>query len=71
MTTRGNIQTASDASWGTDGVVSMPRPLPSTDTSMVDFEGFCFTPDGIRINITQAEREDLLMSAFTPERGHD
>ncbi len=55
--------------WGTDGVVSLPQPLPTTDTVLVDFEGFCFTPDGIRINVTRAEREDLLLSAYRPEAG--
>lgn len=58
---------ATDTPWGTDGVVSLPQALPSTDTALVDFEGFCFTPDGIRINLTRAEREDLLLSAFRPE----
>lgn len=55
--------------WGTDGVVSLPKALESTDTRMIDFEGFCFTPDGIRINITRSEREDLLLSAYRPEVG--
>lgn len=56
--------------WGTDGVVSMPSALKTTNTEMIDFEGFCFTPDGIRVNITRAEREDLLMSAFRPGVRH-
>ena len=70
MSDHGNTQIARDSSWGSDGVVSMPPALATTDTALVDFSGFCFTPDGIRINITAAEREDLLMSAFTPEVGH-
>lgn len=52
--------------WGTDGVVSLPKPLENTDTKMVDFEGFCFTPDGIRVNLSAAEREDLLLNAYHP-----
>lgn len=55
--------------WGTDGVVSMPKALESTDAEMVDMEGFCFTPDGIRINISHAEREDTIASAYRPARG--
>jgi hypothetical protein len=61
---------APNVPWGTDGVVSMPQPLETTDTAMVDFRGFCFTPDGIRINLTRSEREDLLLSAYRPEVGH-
>lgn len=56
--------------WGTDGVASMPKALPTTDTALVDFEGFCFTPDGIRVNLTEAEREDLLLSGYRPGVGH-
>lgn len=57
--------------WGTDGVISMPQPLDTTDTAMVDMEGFCFTPDGLRVNVSRAEREDVIASAFKPERsGH-
>lgn len=59
---------SAEVPWGTDGVVSMPQPLPSTDIEMVDMEGFAFTPDGIRINVSRAEREDLLNSAFRPQR---
>lgn len=55
--------------WGTDGVVSMPQPLETTDTEIIDMEGFAFTPDGIRVNISHAEREDLIRSAFRPTRG--
>ena len=56
--------------WGTDGVVSLPQSLPSTDVAMVDFEGFCFTPDGLRINLTSADRESLLLNAFRPGVSH-
>jgi hypothetical protein len=59
-----------DSPWGTDGVISLPQALPTTDTAIVDFEGFCFTPDGIRINLTQADREGLLLSAYRPEVGN-
>lgn len=56
-----------DLSWGTDGVVSMPQSLDTTDTEMADFEGFCFTPDGIRVNISNAEREDVLVQGYGPQ----
>jgi hypothetical protein len=54
--------------WGTDGVVSLPQPLETTDTALIDMQGFAFTPDGIRVNISRAEREDLIRSAFRPTR---
>ena len=55
--------------WGTDGVVSMPKALDTTDLEMADMQGFCFTPDGLRINVSRAEREDLIASAFSPAGG--
>jgi hypothetical protein len=55
--------------WGTDGVVSMPQPVTTTDTESVDMEGFVFTPDGLKINISRSEREDIIASAFRPEGG--
>lgn len=60
-----------DIPWGTDGVASMPQSLGSTDVEMADFGGFCFTPDGMRVNVSRAEREDLIMSAFRPAGGLD
>lgn len=64
-------RTTRDIPWGTDGVASMPKSLESTDVEMADFGGFCFTPDGIRINLSRAEREDLIASAFKPTGGLD
>jgi hypothetical protein len=56
-----------EAMWGTDGVISMPQPLDTTDTALVDMEGFCFTPDGLRINISHAEREDIIAHGYGPQ----
>lgn len=53
--------------WGADDAVSMPQPLRTTDTSMADMEGFCFTPDGIRINLSAAEREGVIAQGYGPE----
>lgn len=58
-----------DIAWGTDGVISMPTPVDTTDTAMADMEGFCFTPDGLRINISAAEREDILSHGYGPQGG--
>lgn len=53
--------------WGTDGVISMPEPLESTEVEVVDMEGFCFTPDGLKINVSKAEREDILAHGYGPQ----
>lgn len=47
----------------------MPQPVTTTDTESVDMEGFVFTPDGLKINISRSEREDIIASAFRPEGG--
>lgn len=57
-----------DATWGTDVPISMPMPV-ETDVELVDMEGFCFTPQGIRVNLTAADREDLLGSGYGPVMG--
>lgn len=60
-----------DISWGTDGVISLPQAMESTNTEMADMGGFCFTPNGIRINISVAEREDVILAGYRPQRGQD
>lgn len=57
-----------DIAWGTDGVISMPHALDTTDTEIIDMGGFCFTPGGLRINISAAEREDVILSGYRPQR---
>lgn len=58
--------------WGSDGIISMPEVLEDTDTDMVDFGGFCFTPDGVRINLNAAVREDIISHGYGPPQGaHD
>lgn len=52
--------------WGTDGQVSLPQPMHTTDTEMVDFDGFCFTPEGLRVNISRADHEGLLHEGYGP-----
>lgn len=54
------------STWGTDGVVSLPQPMPTTDTAMVDMEGFCFTPNGLRVNISRVDHEELLGQGYSP-----
>lgn len=57
----------SRGTWASDGAISVPQPLDTTNTEMADFEGFCFTPDGIRINISHSERESLISDGFAPQ----
>lgn len=52
--------------WGTDGVLSIPQPLESTEVEMIDFDGFCFTPFGIRVNMTRADQEQFLRQGYGP-----
>lgn len=56
-----------NVSWGTDGKISLPKPLESTHVEMADMEGFCFTPDGLRANLTTAERDDLITQGYGPQ----
>lgn len=53
--------------WGTDGVVSLPKALDTTDADTVDMEGFVFGPDGLAVNISHAEREDILAQGYGPQ----
>lgn len=54
--------------WGADGVVSLPKPLERTDTEKVDFGGFCFTPSGLRVDMSEADQEEFLRQGFGPRR---
>lgn len=52
--------------WGTDGRVSLPQSIQNESALKVDMEGFCFTPYGLRVNISEAGREELLRSGYGP-----
>lgn len=64
-----------DDVWGTDGSISVPKPLTTTHTEMIDMDGFCFTPEGLRVNLSHADYEDLLRQGYGPsplaERPHE
>ena len=59
-------RTSADPIWGTDGAVSMPKPY-DPDTAKVSMGGFVFTPQGIRVDVTDAEHQEVLASAYSPE----
>lgn len=50
--------------WGADVPVSIPEP--NEREIKVGFSGMGFTTGGITHDITEAEREDLLMPSFAP-----
>lgn len=52
-------------SWGTNGQISLPEVIDSSVDS-IDMEGFCFTAQGIRVNVTHAEREETVAAGFKP-----
>jgi hypothetical protein len=55
--------------WVSDAVPSLPEPLDEADGQRVAMGGFCFTPLGLRIDINDVQREDLLAKAFKPPEG--
>lgn len=57
--------------WATDSLVSLPETMAEPDALKVDMEGFCFTFGGIRVNFSEADRDDLIASAFRPQEGVD
>lgn len=50
--------------WGTDGVISMPKPSPNSVLIELGDSGFVFTKGGIAHNITDADIEELSTPGF-------
>lgn len=59
-----------NVSWGSDEPISLPKPLEDPDVLMVDMQGFCFTPDGIRVNLTEVDREAIVTQGYGPPGGY-
>lgn len=55
--------------WGSDTFISLPQPLEDTNVEMIDMQGFCFTPQGLRVNASNVDRDELLMSGYGPRSG--
>lgn len=53
--------------WGASVKISMPAPLSPDNQALVDMDGFCFTPNGIAHNLSQADWEKLAIPTFAPE----
>lgn len=57
-------------SWGSDVPVSMPVPIDE-ETILIDFGTHVFTPNGMRVYMTRAVREDIVANAYAPVDGGD
>ncbi len=55
-----------DSVWGTNGVPSLPQAIDNDQVRRVDMQGFCFTPYGLRVNLSEVDREELFLSAYRP-----
>lgn len=52
--------------WGTDTPVSMPVPMSSAHTPLIDMGGFCFTQTGLMHAFTIADLEAYLYPTYRP-----
>lgn len=57
----------SRGTWASDGKISVPQAMETTEAEAADFEGFCFTPDGIRVNLSASERETIISEGYAPQ----
>ena len=54
--------------WGASAPVSLPKPRED-DTELVDMDGFVFTPQGLRVDMTSVDRDEIIASAYHPPYG--
>lgn len=59
-------QSRTGEGWGSDVRVSMPEPRQSEPLVEMD-EVWCFTEYGMRHNLTEGDRHDLLHPNYVPE----
>jgi hypothetical protein len=52
--------------WGADCPVSMPLPVPQSETKLVGMHGFSMTQYRMVHDITQAEYEGLAVPVYSP-----
>lgn len=57
--------------WGADVPISMPEPPPDDGAVSVPMSGFVFTPAGLRHDLTEVDREELLSRGYGPGGGSD
>ncbi len=51
--------------WGSDARVSMPEPIDPADV-VIDFGSHVLTPDGLRLNVSRAVRDEIVSFAYLP-----
>lgn len=56
--------------WGSDSPVSVPTPV-DPDLPKIAFGGFCFTPQGIRVDADHTDIENDYLPPFSPDDGDD
>ncbi len=54
--------------WGASAPFSLPKPREDGDMVEVDMEGFVFTPTGLRVNMTQVDRDEIVAASYRPQR---
>lgn len=60
----------SDNGWGCDVQVSMPEPVSVSDVRL-DMGSHAFTEDGLRLNLSRADVEQISTPVFAPVRMED
>ena len=55
-------------SWGSDVPVSMPRPIDSNEV-LIDFGTHVFTPDGLKLSMSESVRDEIRASRYAPTDG--
>ena len=56
-------------SWGSDVPVSMPKALAPDEEVLVDFGTHVFTPDGWKLSMSPAVRDEINSSRYAPLEG--
>lgn len=53
--------------WGSDVPISAPEPQDPDDAILVPMGGFGFSRNGLRFDLTEADRDQFYTSRFGPE----
>jgi hypothetical protein len=62
---------AREAPWGANTEVSMPVPTPADAGDGAPMGGMVFTPAGLFHDLSEVDREELLLQGWGPERWTD
>jgi hypothetical protein len=53
--------------WGSDVPVSLPQPLAEDNPGVVPMDGFCFTPNGLFFDLSEADYQRISSPTFAPD----